>query len=266
MTRPIVIKVGGAAAENEGSAPALWDALAAFNRANPGGVVIVHGGGGAVDRHLQRLGIVSERRDGIRITPPEHMDQIAAVLVGIVNTRIVAALNARGVRAVGLRLGDGRAIPTEKTRRFPFDPGCVGEVVTGGDDEPGLLDLLLSHRYLPVLSSIGMDDRGGMLNVNADDAAAGVARRLRARTLVLLTDVPGILDGSRRVVPEVTPRDVESLIASGAITGGMIVKARAAVHAARRIGSPVVILSGNDAGSLAAWAAGTPGGTRVLPD
>jgi acetylglutamate kinase len=265
MTPPVVIKVGGAAAEDEHSAPALWDTVAALHGSDSGGVVLVHGGGKAVDRHLERLGIVSQRREGIRLTPPEHMDQIAAILAGVVNTRIVAALNVRGVRAVGLRLGDGRAIPAVKTTRYAFDPGCVGEVVTDGTHEPGLLELLLANRYLPVLSSIGMDDRGGLLNVNADDAAAGVARRLGARALVLLTDVPGVMDGSRRPLPEITPAGIEALIESGAITGGMIVKVRAAADAARRIGAPVVILSGNDPSSLAEWASGRPVGTRVLP-
>lgn len=207
MTPPLVIKVGGAAAEDQRSAPALWDAVADLHRAEPGGVVLVHGGGKAVDRHLERLGIVSQRREGIRLTPPEHMDQIAAILAGVVNSRIV-----------------------------------------------------------PVLSSIGMDDRGGLLNVNADDAAAGVARRLRARALLLLTDVPGIMDAPQRLVPRLDPAGVEGLIASGTITGGMIVKARAAVEAARRIGAPVVILGGNDPSALADWAAGRPVGTTITPD
>jgi len=267
MTRagPIVIKVGGTAVEDERTAPPLWDAVAGFHRSHPSGVVLVHGGGKAVDRHLERLGIVSERREGIRITPPEHMDEIAAILAGVVNTKIVAALNTRAVAAVGLRLGDGGALPTERATGYSFDPGCVGRVRADATDGCGLLELLLSNRYLPVLSSIGMDAEGRLLNVNADDAAAGVAGRLRASALVLLTDVPGVLDGSKRVVPELTLRGVEGLIRDGTITGGMIVKARAAAAAAGRSGVPVVILSGNDASALSSWAGGSPRGTRILP-
>lgn len=265
QARPFVIKVGGTAVEDERTASLLWDAVAALNESHAGGVVLVHGGGKAVDRHLERLGIVSERREGIRITPPEHMDQIAAILAGVVNTKIVAALNTRRVRAVGLRLGDGDAVPTARATHYSFDPGCVGRIRADEPAPAGLLDLLLAHRYLPVLSSIGMDDQGRLLNVNADDAAAGVAARLSAETLVLLTDVPGVMDGAKRVVPELDAAGIEALIRDGAVTGGMIVKARAAAQTARRTGVPVVILSGNDAAALTAWSAGAPQGTRILP-
>lgn len=263
MTGPIVIKVGGTAVENQASAPKLWDAIAALHARTPAGVVLVHGGGKAVDRHLIRLGIVSERREGIRLTPPEHMDEIAAVLAGVVNSKVAGALSALGVRAVGLRLGDG--LPTVRTSRYGFDPGCVGEVVDRPASPGNLFALLLRARFLPVLSSIGYAPDGTLLNLNADDAAAGAAAALGASTLVLMTDVPGVLDAQRRVVPELTRAGVERLIASEAITGGMVVKVRAACDAADRTGAAVVILNGNDPDALGEWASGKPAGTRILP-
>lgn len=271
MTAPLAIKAGGTTIEDATTAPALFAALVGLSR-QPGGVVFVHGGGKAVDRHLERLGMTSERREGIRITPPEQVEEIAAVLAGSFNKRVVAGLNMAGARAVGLCLGDGRAIATRKTTRYAFDPGRVGEVIEEGvgrqaseASTSALLPLLVANGFLPVVSSIGIDEGdGGFLNVNADDAAAGIAKVLGARALVLLTDVAGILDGAKRFVGEVTPGKVEEMIERGEITGGMIVKARAAAEVARASGVPVVIMAGNDAGALGKLGRGEMVGTRIV--
>lgn len=266
MTRgPIVIKIGGTTLEDRRSAPALWHSIAALGKSHAGGVVLVHGGGKAVDRHLDRLGFTTERREGIRITPADQLDEITGVLAGRINKSVVGSLNAAGAKAVGLCLGDGAAVPTRKADRYSFDPGRVGEVTPGEYEARNLLHVLLAEGFLPVLSSIGIDEHGEFLNVNADDAAAGVAATLKAEALVLFTDVPGILDGQKRLVPEVNGQRVEQMISSGEITGGMIPKARAAVQTARSIGAPVVILSGNDPAVLGEWAAGKTVGTRITP-
>ncbi|HRJ49054.1 MAG: acetylglutamate kinase [Phycisphaeraceae bacterium] len=269
---PVVVKIGGTMIEDAATAPALWRAIADLHRSRPSGVVVVHGGGASVDRRLEQLGMPTRRREGIRLTPADQLDEIVSVLAGRLNKSIVAALHRLGVRAVGLCLGDGDAVPTALSTRFSFDPGRVGDVVdtqTGGASRgprgENLVGLLLASGYLPVLSSIGID-REGFLNVNADDAAAGAARVIGASDLVLLTDVAGILDGSGRVVESIDSAGIEGLIGSGAITGGMIVKARAAARTARRLGSPVVILSGAGAGDLEKWVAGHQAGTRVKPD
>jgi acetylglutamate kinase len=218
-----------------------------------------------VDAHLSRLGMTTEKREGIRVTPPEQVAEIAGVLAGRMNKGVVAALNEEGVCAVGLCLGDGRAFRTVKTSRFAFDVGRVGDVVECDGWDAGLIVHLLRGKYLPVLCSIGLEG-GGFLNVNADDAAAAVARGLRASSLVLLTDVPGILDAERRVIPEITRHGIEGLIASGVISGGMVVKARAAASTAHQSGVTVQIMSGSDEAALEAWGAGKGSGTRVLPD
>jgi len=263
MHAPLVIKIGGSALENEVTAPSVWKAIAQIHAARAGGVVLVHGGGQAVDRHLLRLGLASERREGIRITPPEHAEEIAAVLAGKVNKSIVGELAKFQARAVGLCLSDGMSQKVIKTKRYSFDAGRVGEVVRAHGFDGALIRVLLAHHFLPVLSSIGIDDRG-FLNVNADDAAAALARELSAGALVLLTDVPGILDGNKQVVKEITPLEIETMVTAGSISGGMIVKARAAAETAVSTGVPVVILSGNDPASLADWAAGRAVGTRIV--
>jgi acetylglutamate kinase len=222
----------------------------------------VHGGGRAVDAHLDRLGFKTERRDGIRITPENQVGEIAAVLAGRVNKALVGAIQARGLRAVGLCLGDGLAVKTVKADQYGFDPGRVGRV-SGGD--PTLLRSLMDGGFLPVISSIGLDEAGKFLNVNADDGAAGIAGLLCARGLVLLTDVPGILDERGQQMASITPAEVTRLIDRGVIKGGMIPKARAAARAAAEARTPAIIASWNNPSDLVRIARGEPAGTQVLP-
>lgn len=267
---PMIIKIGGVALERQAESPELWTALLHLHRARHagvgGGLVLVHGGGKAVDRMLERLGIVSERREGIRITTPEQIDVVAGVLAGRMNKALVGCVNAAAgsigspTRAVGLCLGDGGLCSCVKSERYGFDAGRVGEVV-GGD--PALVRSLLAKGYLPVISSIGMDGEGGFLNINADDAAAALVPILGAAGLVLLTDVAGIKDGSGAIVPELTSGGVEAMIASGEISGGMIPKARAAAGVAARTGADVFIMSGDRVEPLIEWTRGRAAGTRV---
>jgi acetylglutamate kinase len=259
---PLVVKIGGAGVDDPRSTPQLWQALAEAHRILRGQLVVVHGGGRAVDRHLERLGMPSERREGIRITPPEQIEQVAAVLAGLVNKLVVGAVQKHGLRAAGLCLGDGAAIRTARADELNFDAGRVG-VVIGGDG--ALLRVLLLEGFLPVMCSIGLDDSGELLNVNADDAAAGIARILHARALVLLTDTAGILDEAGQVIPSLHAADVRTLIERGTIHGGMIPKARAAAAAAQSAGAPAIIAGFKSPADLVRLARGEPVGTQILP-
>ncbi len=262
--RPLVVKIGGASLEQQLDNPTLWQALVEKHTTHAGGVVLVHGGGRKVDSLIDRLGMKTERREGIRITPEDQMDVIAGVLAGTVNKQLVGAINmaVRGSPAVGVCLGDGGVLATRKATRFSFDPGRVGEVDTKGHAR--LLRELLRLKFLPVVASIGIDAQGGLLNVNGDDAAAGVARALGAAALVLLTDVDGVRGADGRTIEELAPARVEGLITNGVISGGMVPKTRSAVETARHIGSPVVIVSAQPS-SFAAYLRGEQVGTRVLP-
>lgn len=259
MSGPLIIKIGGRALEEQAGRDGLWKVILSLHAKQ--GVVLLHGGGAAVDRQLARLGIVSEKRDGIRITPPEHLEQIVGVLAGVTNKSIVGAINRCGGRAVGLCLGDGQMATIAKTTRFAFDAGHVGEV-TGTDGT--LLKTLLDAKFLPVVCSVGIDAAGEFLNVNADDAATGLARRISAKGLVLLTDVAGI-KGPQGVLPVLSHVQIEAMIQKGTISGGMVVKARTAAETAKEAGIPVFIVSGETEGPLAAWALGETVGTRVVP-
>lgn len=273
MTRggPIVIKIGGATLEAQAQSPTLWRALVDLHeqdrRNHPGGgLVLVHGGGKAVDRLLDKLGMETCRHEGLRITPPDQMDIIAGVLAGTLNKRLVGCINAvvtKGHgRAVGLCLGDGAELHARRLTKPGVDLGCVGEV-TGGTSH--LLRSLHQQGYLPVIACVAIDPAGTLLNINGDDAAAAVARAIHARALVLLTDVPGVLDADKKLIPRLNAASIQRLASTGVITGGMIPKLHAASRTASELQSPVTIMSGASASDLERWAKGDPLGTTIEP-
>ena len=234
--RPVVVKIGGALLDDPTARGHFLDRLA-FATGVGGRFVLVHGGGAAVDRHLARIGATTERIDGIRVTPHELMPEIAAILAGEVGTGLLADLRRRGVPSIALRLADDAGITTSLLPAA-FDPGAVG-TVTGG--RATLLAGLVESGLLPVIASIGMLADGTAVNVNADDAAAGVAGALDAEALLLLTDVAGVLDGDGEVVRSIDDATFQRLVAAGTIRGGMIPKVRGALAAAATCGRPVVI-------------------------
>ncbi len=266
--QPLVIKLGGGALNEPDKRAELWDALARLAREAQDGMVIVHGGGLAVDAYLARLGMRSERKAGLRVTLDEQIGEVVAVLRGRVNSQLVGLLCARGIPAIGLGLSDGGACVCVKHEPDGIDLGRVGRVVLQRQeaDAPGKAWRdLLDCGFVPVLCSIGFDACGQPLNINADDAALSVVRILSASVLLMLTDVPGILDGDGALRSETNAPDIEGLIRSGAITGGMIPKARAASACAEKSGVPTVIASWRDADQLVGLASGASVGTRVLP-
>lgn len=262
---PLIVKIGGTTLEHQSTQDDLWRSLVALSKSHAGGLILVHGGGKAVDRLMDRLGIKPARVQGLRVTPPDQIPEIVGVLAGSVNKSLVGCLQRAGGRGVGLCLGDGGMLRCGKvapisTETGPADLGRVGEV-TGGDGE--LAKTLLKNGFIPVLCSIGLDEAGQALNLNADDAAAGLARVLGASALVLLTDVEGIKNKAGAVIPHATPGEIERLIQSGDIYGGMIPKTRAAAKVAADTGAEVVILSGDRPDHLLRWTKGEAAGTRI---
>lgn len=265
---PVVVKLGGTGVESPSQTPELWRAvrrLAEAERlAGRPGVILVHGGGKAADAHLAKLGHQTVRHEGLRVTPPELMRDLAGVLGGTINKSIVAALQGAGQRAVGLCPGEGGTATFRRVTPGGADIGLVGEI-TGGD--PSLVCSLLEAGIVPVFSPIGVDaasrEGAGLLNVNADDVAAGIAGVCGARLLILLTDVPGLLDAQRRLVHRATAGEIEVLIARGVISGGMVPKVRAALDAAVRRGVPTVIASWDDPAALLRIAEGHDVGTCI---
>lgn len=259
---PLVVKLGGLAVDEPQRTPWLWSLLRDLHEAHPGGLVLVHGGAVAIDRQLARLGQETRRVDGIRVTPAEQIHDIVGVLAGSLNTAIVGWLRRVGAPAVGLTLSDGGLCQLARTGRYAFDPGHVGEIV-GGDSR--LIDALLNADFLPVLCSVGVDASGEPLNINADEAAAGVAGIVDASGVLLLTDVPGVRGAEGQILPELNAAAIARLIADGVISGGMIPKVRGALEAADAAGVPVTIAAWSDEASLRRLAIGERAGTRIMP-
>ncbi|RMH10931.1 MAG: acetylglutamate kinase [Planctomycetota bacterium] len=262
MSGPIVVKVGGSVLDEIAHMPGLWQALAEVHELRPcgQGLIVVHGGGRAIDAQLRALGMKPIKRDGVRVTPPEQIDTVVGVLAGVINTRMVAELRQAHAPAVGVTLADAGTVTVVREHRLGTGMGLVGRVVGG---EASLFQELLDAARLPVVASIGTQGDGQLLNVNADEAAVGIAECVGAEMLVMLTDVPGVFDADGALIGCVDAESVEELIASGVVAGGMIAKLRSAVEAAEHLGCPVLIGSVMQAKSLLSGVIGS--GTRVEP-
>ena len=189
--------------------------------------VIVHGGGKAVTEWEQTLGREASFVQGLRVTDADALELVQMVLAGKVNSDLVAMLNARGIRAIGLTGADGELF-SAKPRKKPAGLGFVGEV-----DEVNVATFVTLGEagFVPVIAPLGITEEGQLLNINADTVAGEIAKALAARHFMLLTDVPGVQDKSGEVLPELTSAKALSLIRNGTITGGMIPKVTACLDA-----------------------------------
>jgi acetylglutamate kinase len=226
-----VYKVGGPALED----PELLGPLAVEIRRFDGDVAIVHGGGRQVDRTLKQLGIASRFIDGRRETSPSAMEVVEMVLSGSMNKALASGLARAGARSVGISGRDGNLI------RAALIPG-LGQVGSPEQVNPQILEALWGAGFVPVISPVSSGPDGEAVNVNADEVAPWIARRIGAETLVFLSDVDGvILDGAS--VEHLTEAQFRARTQDGAIHGGMAMKVRMALDAARS-GIPGVIVAG----------------------
>lgn len=253
MSAPLVIKLGGRVLQSHSNLNALLTIIAQLAHLRP--LVLVHGGGDQVEALLEQLGHTSLKVDGQRITPAAQIPIVAGVLAGDVNSQLVAVAQLHQLNAVGLTLAAGHSVRCEvDTTR-----GAVG---IPQPNQPALLQLLLDKNFLPIVSSIGADDAGNRLNVNADLAAAAVAQLLYA-DLILLTDVPGILDQDGELIESVSVDQAPALIADGTVRDGMLVKLNAAVQAATASRRSIAVAGWQDAKALTRLAKGEAAGTRI---
>ena len=229
MSEILVVKLGGTTIAEQSQ---VLEEVAAVARQRP--VVLVHGGGKRITEWLERLGVPSRFEGGLRVTDPAALEVAAAVLRGVVNSELVSGLRTLGVDAVGLSGVDGGLLIAE---RIP-ELGLVARVVGLRRD---LLDAILVGGQVPVVAPLARDEDGIVCNVNADDAAAGIAAGLGARQLVLMTDVDGVRDAEGRRLDTLTVGEAEALIESGVIKGGMVPKIRAALAAVTWEGSEAII-------------------------
>jgi len=221
----IVVKLGGRALEAPGALAACAAALREVVAAGQP-TLVVHGGGAEVSAWCERAGVTPRFAEGLRVTDAATLEIAAAVLAGLANKRLVAALRARGVDAVGVSALDGGIV---RARRH-VNASVLGEVGEVAAVDVSLLATLLAAGRVPVLASLGDDGEGALLNLNADDVAAAIAGALPAGDLVLLSDTPGlVLDGE--VVRSLAAGALDDTLARSDVTGGMRPKLRAAGEA-----------------------------------
>jgi acetylglutamate kinase len=219
-----VVKIGGSLMESHESLRRLALALAGlWSGGMP--LVLAHGGGKDINRNLQWLGEEPRFVDGLRVTSEAAMQVVEMTLSGSVNKRLVSLLQSAGARACGLSGVDGSTLICR-----PLDP-ALGRVGTIAQARPALVEALLAARFLPVLSPVSADAAGAHYNVNADDAAAALATGMKAAKLVFVSDVPGVMDEGRKIIPRLNRASAEELIAAGVIAGGMIPKVRSCLAA-----------------------------------
>ena len=243
-----VLKLGGELLE---PADALVAAGAAIARlASRGPLVVVHGGGRAIDAELRARGQEPRFVDGLRVTDEAALDAVVCVLAGRNNTALVAAVGAAGVRAVGLTGADGgiglstRAGLLETVSGARADLGLVGEPTCA---DPSLVTDLVAAGYVPVIASIGVTAEGMLLNVNADTLAAHLAAVLRAGRLLLAGGTAGVLDPAGATVPSLTPAAIDAMTKSGEAHSGMIAKLSACRRALDAGVAEVAIVQGRGA-------------------
>jgi acetylglutamate kinase len=252
-----LIKIGGSLLDDASSRHDLARQIAAVSAAAVH-VTVVHGGGKQMTRFLEERGVRSTFVRGLRVTNDETIDAVLKVLAGTVNTQLAAALGAAGARAVGLTgIDSGVAIADQ------LDPelGFVGRVTSS---DPALLETLTSARYMPVVACVAGGANGQVFNVNGDSMAVAVASAWKADRLLFLTDVPGVLDASKKLLSVLTVTHCRQLIVDGVATGGMQAKLEAAVSAVSHGVAEVLIVRGSEPNIVSRVFAGENPGTRIL--
>lgn len=246
----VVVKYGGHAMGEEHLAEEFGRDIALLKQVglNP---VIVHGGGPQINTMLKRLAVQSTFLDGLRVTDAAAMEVVEMVLAGTVNKYVSNLITRAGALAVGICGKDGGMIRARKLVRMKKNPDTGEEQALdlGFVGEPEHIDVRVIHALtggglVPVIAPVGVDADGQTYNINADSVAAAVAGALNATRLLMLTDVPGVLDKDKNLIPELSLADVDARIADGTITGGMIPKVENCVEAVKLGVKGAVILDG----------------------
>ncbi len=268
--KTVVIKYGGHAMQNEElkKAFALNIVLLKYIGINP---VIVHGGGPQIGDMLTQLGISSKFRQGLRITDSATMDVVEMVLVGKVNKEIVNLINLHGGQAVGLSGKDGwlirarqleMVISKEDAPPEIIDLGRVGEVV---EIKREVISGLEENGFIPVIAPVGVNENGETYNINADDVASAVAGSLKAKKLILLTDVEGVMRGEE-LISSLNKKEAVELIEKGYIKGGMVPKIKCSLEALEEGVEKVHIIDGRVENSIILELFTNAGiGTEIIP-
>jgi len=246
----VVIKYGGHAMGDEHLAREFARDVVLLEQTaiNP---IVVHGGGPQIEAMLKKVGVQSQYAAGLRVTDETTLEIVEMVLAGSINKEIVGYINEAGGKAIGLCGKDGNMVVARKLTRTVVDPNSHIErfVDLGFVGEPDKVDVtvllqILGRELIPVLAPVAAAPNGGTYNVNADTFAGAIAGALKAKRLLLLTDVPGVLDKSKNLIKQLSTDEARRLIAEGTISGGMIPKVETCIEALERGVEGVVILDG----------------------
>jgi len=246
----VVVKYGGHAMGEEHLARDFARDIVLLEQTaiNP---VVVHGGGPQIEAMLNQVGVQSHYAAGLRVTDEKTLEIVEMVLAGSINKQMVGYINAAGGKAIGLCGKDGNMVMARKLTRSVVDPDSHIEKVVdlGFVGEPEkvdtmVLDQVLGRNLIPVLAPVAAAANGGTFNVNADTFAGAIAGALKAKRLLLLTDVAGVFDKSKKLIKELSINDARRLIADGTISGGMIPKVETCIDALEQGVEAVVILDG----------------------
>lgn len=252
--KTIVIKIGGSTLGSNDTA--LLD-IAAIQK---GGItpIIVHGGGANISKWMNDLGTMPRFVKGMRVTDGPTLEVVIAVLAGLVNKNLVLALSRLGAKAVGISGVDGELF---RGKMISPELGMVGEIV---EINPDAVQMIQEKGYIPVIAPLAIDVNNdeALLNLNADVAAGRLAEALMADQLLMLTDVPGVMDNSQRRIPRLTSRQAKSILLNGVASGGMIPKIEACLMALENT-SVTRIIDGREANVLLRSLDGEDLGTRI---
>jgi acetylglutamate kinase len=246
----VVVKYGGHAMGAEDLAREFARDIVLLEQTaiNP---VVVHGGGPQIEAMLKRVGVKSQFSAGLRVTDEATLEVVEMVLAGSINKQMVGYINEAGGKAIGLCGKDGNMVVARKLARTVVDPDSEIEKIVdlGFVGEPEkvdttVLDEVLGRQLIPVLAPVAAGANGGTYNINADTFAGAIAGALKAKRLLLLTDVAGVFDKSKKLIKELTADEARALIADGTISGGMIPKVETCIDALERGVEAVVILDG----------------------
>jgi len=241
----VVVKYGGHAMGEEQMARDFARDIVLLEQLaiNP---VVVHGGGPQIGAMLEKLGIRSQFAGGLRVTDAKTVEVVEMVLAGSINKQIVGFINEAGGKAIGLSGKDGNLLRARKLNRVTVDADAVDLGFVGEPEkvDVAVLTQILGREIIPVLAPIAGGADGVTYNVNADTFAGAIAGALKAKRLLFLTDVPGVLDKSKKLIESISANDARSLIADGTISGGMIPKVETCIDALEGGVEAVVILDG----------------------
>jgi acetylglutamate kinase len=245
----VVVKFGGHAMGDEALATAFAKDIVYLKQSgiNP---VVVHGGGPQIASMLKKLEITSDFVHGLRVTDKPTVEVVEMVLCGKINKEIVSAINQQGGKAVGISGKDANLMIAKKITEMPdpksnlmqaVDIGFVGEPL---EVNPHIVEVISKSDLIPVIAPVGISREGETLNINADTFASALAARMQAKRLLLLTDVAGVLDKNKALVPRLTIDEARDLIKDGTISGGMIPKIEGCIEVVEAGVEGVVIIDG----------------------